>query len=199
MHRYYLSSNGNILNTELRCFQTPTGNFLRRVFDSEMDYLIEVLPPVEFPEGILKPELPVWNYLWEVEGTFLDSDYKYVPCTVACFTRQVVGLKREYCSIILPEYIHANVEIVDTNESPIYIEDEGLTYSEPFHEAELIEYARRESVEDVYRYGNPDFRERVRRYKILKSFGIKLPYEEHLEWLKRRRRKVKVARRVTRE
>jgi hypothetical protein len=39
--------------------------------------------------------------------------------------------------------------------------------------------------------GNPDFKGRVKKYKILKSLGIKLPYEEKIE--RRRRRKVKVA------
>ncbi len=188
--KYFLTENGNILNVEKGCFQSPTGQFLRRVFNEEMYYLKNELLPVKFPTGIPEPELPTWNYLWKVEGTFLNSNYEYVPCIVACFTRQVGGLKREYCSIILPEHIHANVEIVDTDESPIYVEDEGLTYLEPFHEAELIDYARRESIEYVYSIGKPDFKERVRRYKILKSFGIKLPYEEHLEWLKRRKRKV---------
>jgi len=195
--KFYLTENGNILNTEKGCFQTAGGQFLRRVFQEEMEYLVWVLTPIKIPKGFPEPELPIWNYLWNVKGTFLNKDYEYVPCTIACFTRQVGGLKREYCSIILPEYIHANVEIVDTDESPIYIEDEDLTYSASFHEAELINYARKESVEDVYHIGKPDFEERVRRYKILKSLGIKLPYEEHLDWLKRRR--VKAARKATRK
>lgn len=178
MHRYYLSSNGNILNTELRCFQTPTGNFLRRVFDSKMDYLIEVLPPVEFPEGILEPELPIWTYLWEIRET---EGYSIA------FTREVNG-KREYAILyITDEDIHSiDVRIVDVN-GILYMKDEN----NPDGEAELLNYARKASLEEVWNLGNPDFKGRVKKYKILKSLGIKPPYEEKIE--RRRKRKVKVA------
>lgn len=184
MHRYYLSSNGNILNTELRCFQTPTGNFLRRVFDSEMDYLIEVLPPVEFPEGILEPELPIWIYLWETRENDDEESYDAVA-----LTREVNG-KREYAILyITDEDIHSiDVRIIDVN-GILYMKDENNSDGE----AELLSYARKASLEEVWNLGNPDFKGRVKKYKILKSLGIKPPYEEKIE--RRRKRKVKVAHR----
>lgn len=182
MHRYYLSSNGNILNTELRCFQTPTGNFLRRVFDSEMDYLIEVLPPVEFPEGLPEPELPIWVYLWETKEIEGEEVYD-----VIAFTREVNG-KREYAILYVSnEDIHSiDVRIVDVD-MIIYMKDENNSDGE----AELLSYARKASLEEVWNLGNPDFKGRVKKYKILKSLGIKPPYKEKIE--RRRRRKVKVA------
>ena len=33
--KFYLTENGNILNTEKGCFQTAGGQFLRRVFDAD--------------------------------------------------------------------------------------------------------------------------------------------------------------------
>lgn len=183
--KFYLTENGNILNTEKGCFQTAGGQFLRRVFQEEMEYLVGVLTPIKVPKGFPEPKLPIWNYLWNVKGTFLNEDYEYVPCTIACFTCQVGGLKREYCSIILPEYIHANVEIVDTDESPIYVQDDELVDVD-CKKAELVEYAYKSSLEEIYKLGNPDLEERTRRYKILKEKGIEFPSSS-----KKRQRKPK--------
>mgnify|MGYP000906210494 CR=1 FL=1 len=187
--KYFLTENGNILNVEKGCFQTAGGQFLRRVFDEEMEYLQGELIPVEFPAGIKEPELPVWSYLWDVEGEFLNEEDDLEPCLRSCYTREING-KREFCILIFPEYdLSRNVEVVDTDESPVYVQDDELVDVD-CKKAELIEYAYKSSLEEVYRLGKPDFKERVRRYKILKSFGIMLPYAEHLEWLKRRKRKV---------
>lgn len=182
--RFYITENGNILNTKLGCFQTPTGQFLRRVFKNEMEYLTKELTPVRFPKGIEQPELPIWSYLWEVDGEYEDECGYTHECVIACFTRQVGGLKREYCSIILPEYIHTNVEIVDTDVE-VFVED----YENEDGVGELATYAQKVSILTIWTLGEPDLSERVKRYKVLKSMGIKLPYEEHLEWLKRRKRR----------
>ena len=57
MYDFYLTNNGNILNTDLWCFQTPDGRFLRPVLHEELTYLIDVLIPVEFPEGLEIPDI----------------------------------------------------------------------------------------------------------------------------------------------
>lgn len=182
MNKYYLSANGNILNTEKGCFQTPGGDFLRRVFYLEMEYLKRALLPVEFPEGLPEPELPIWVYLWETKEIEGEEVYD-----VIAFTREVNG-KREYAILyVTDEDIHSiDVRIIDVN-GILYMKDENNSDEE----AELLSYARKASLEEVWNLGNPDFKGRVKKYKILKSLGIKPPYEEKIE--RRRRRKVKVA------
>ncbi len=183
--RFYITENGNILNTKLGCFQTPTGQFLRRVFNSEFEYLKNELLPVEFPAGIKEPELPVWSYLWEVEGEYEDEYGDTHECIISCFTRQIEGLKREFSVLYVPKYYVPNVRIVDAN-IDVFVED----YENEDEVGELATYSQKVSILTIWTLGEPDLSERVRRYKVLKSMGIKLPYEEHLEWLKRRKRKV---------
>ena len=182
--KYFLTENGNILNVEKGCFQTPYGNFLRRVFNSEFEYLRGELIPVEFPAGIKEPELPIWTYLWDVEGEYEDECGYTHECFIACFTRQISGLKREFSVLYVPKYTN-NVKIVDTDVE-VFVED----YENEDGVGELATYAQKVSILTIWTLGEPDLSERVRRYKVLKSMGIKLPYEEHLEWLKRRKRKV---------
>lgn len=182
--RFYITENGNILNTKLGCFQTPTGQFLRRVFNSEFEYLRGELIPVEFPAGIKEPELPIWSYLWDVEGEYADECGDTHECFIVCFTRQISGLKREFSVLYVPKYTN-NVKIVDTDVE-VFVED----YENEDGVGELATYAQKVSILTIWTLGEPDLSERVRRYKVLKSMGIKLPYEEHLEWLKRRKRKV---------
>ena len=57
MYNFYLTNNGNILNTDLWCFQTPDGRYLRPVLHDELTYLANVLIPVEFPEGLEIPDV----------------------------------------------------------------------------------------------------------------------------------------------
>ena len=182
MNKYYLSANGNILNTEKGCFQTPGGDFLRRVFYLEMEYLKRALLPVEFPEGLPEPELPIWVYLWETKEIEGEEVYD-----VIAFTREVNG-KREYAILyVINEDIHSiDVRIVDVD-MIIYMKDENNSDGE----AELLSYARKASLEEVWGLSDLDISERTKRYKILKSLGIKPPYEEKIE--RRRKRKVKVA------
>ena len=52
--------------------------------------------------------------------------------------------------------------------------------------AELVEYAYKSSLEEIYKLGNPDLEERTRRYKILKKKGIQFPSSS-----KKRQRKPK--------
>ena len=80
MKKYYLTKNGNILNTEKGCFQTAGGQFLRRVFDEEMEYLIGGLTPIEVPKDFPESELPIWELLWDVEGEFLNEEDDLEPC-----------------------------------------------------------------------------------------------------------------------
>jgi hypothetical protein len=183
--KYFLTENGNILNVEKGCFQTPTGQFLRRVFKNEMEYLTKELTPVRFPKGIEQPELPIWTYLWDVEGEYEDEYGDTHECIISCFTRQISGLKREFSVLYVPKYYYPNVRIVDTDVE-VFVED----YENEDGVGELIDYAQKVKIETIWTLGDPDFAERVKRYKVLKSMGIKLPYAEHLEWLKRRKRKV---------
>jgi len=183
--KYFLTENGNILNAEKMCFQTPTGQFLRRVFNSEFEYLQGELIPVEFPAGIKEPELPIWSYLWELDGEYEDECGYTHECVIACFTRKISGLKREFSVLYVPKYGDTNVKIVDTDVE-VFVED----YENEDGVGELATYAQKVSILTIWTLGEPDLSERVRRYKVLKSMGIKLPYEEHLEWLKRRKRKV---------
>jgi hypothetical protein len=183
--KYFLTENGNILNVEKGCFQTPTGQFLRRVFKNEMEYLTKELTPVRFPKGIEQPELPIWTYLWDVEGEYEDEYGDTHECIISCFTRQIEGLKREFSVLYVPKYYYPNVRIVDAN-IDVFVED----YENEDGVGELATYAQKVSILTIWTLGEPDLSERVRRYKVLKSMGIKLPYAEHLEWLKRRKRKV---------
>jgi hypothetical protein len=57
MNNFYLASNGNILNTEMGCFQTVDGHYLRPVLHKELIYLTNLLVPVEFPEGLDNPDV----------------------------------------------------------------------------------------------------------------------------------------------
>ena len=181
--KYFLTENGNILNVEKGCFQTPYGQFLRRVFESEFEYLRGELIPVEFPAGIKEPELPIWSYMWDVEGEYTDQYEDTHECFIVCFTRQISGLKREFSVLYVPKY--TNIKIVDTDVE-VFVED----YENEDGVGELATYAQKVSILTIWTLGEPDLSERVRRYKVLKRLGIKLPYEEHLEWLKRRKRKV---------
>ena len=94
MKKFYLTNNGNILNTEKMCFQTVEGKFLRRVFEEEMKHLIGVLTPVNFPNGIKEPKLPIWEFLWDYIDESGSNYYHYF-----CFTR-VNNNKREYFFIM---------------------------------------------------------------------------------------------------
>jgi hypothetical protein len=173
--KFYLTRNGNILNTEKGCFQTAGGQFLRRVFDEEMEYLVSVLTPIEAPKDFPEPELPIWKLLWDVEGEFLNEKDDLEPCLRSCYTREING-KREFCIIIFPEYdLTRNVEIVDTDESPVYVQDDELVDVDSC-KAELVEYAYMSSLKEVFMLGEPDLEERTRRYKILKEKGIELPF-----------------------
>lgn len=53
--RYYLTQNGNILNVDKKCFQTPKGELLRFLDNDEIEYLQDILIHVDFPEGIPEP------------------------------------------------------------------------------------------------------------------------------------------------
>ena len=183
--RFYITENGNILNTKLGCFQTPTGQFLRRVFKNEMEYLTKELTPVRFPKGIEQPELPIWSYLWEVDGEYEDECGYTHECVIACFTRKISGLKREFAALYVPKYGANNVKIVDTD-TTVFVDD----YENEDGVGELATYSQKVKIETIWAIGDPDFAERVKRFKVLKSMGIMLPYEEHLDWLKRRKRKV---------
>lgn len=175
MKKYYLTENGNILNVEKGCFQTAGGQFLRRVFENEMEYLTGVLTPIEFPKGIKEPEeLPIWEFLWDVEGEFLNESGDIEPCLMSCYTREI-DEKRDYCILVFPEYdLNRNVEVVDTDESPVYVQEDELVDVDSC-KAELVEYAYMSSLKEVFMLGEPDLEERTRRYKILKEKGIELP------------------------
>jgi len=172
--KFYLTENGNILNVGKGCFQTAGGQFLRRVFDEEMEYLVGVLTPIRAPKDFPEPELPVWELLWDIEGEYLNENNELEPCLRSCYTRKIEGKDREFYILIFPENRYTNVEIVDTDESPIYVEDEEVGRYE-YKKAELIEYAYKSSLEEVYKLGEPDLEERTRRYKILKEKGIEFP------------------------
>ena len=63
MYKYYLTRNGNILNTEIGCFQTVDGRYLRHVLQNELIYLSNLLYPVEFPEGLNNPDISLIDKL----------------------------------------------------------------------------------------------------------------------------------------
>jgi len=185
---FYLTNNGNVLNVQKKCLQTVNGEFLRRVFDKEMEFLKGVLIPCEFPQGIEQVELPIWEFLWEA-----DTEYG----KALCFTRQKSGYKREYSilygSIGVGGYY--NMEIADTDLSNLFVEDErAYEYDDRDCVAELIKYANIVSLLDVYFLGETTLEERLNRYRILKNKRIKLPIQEHIEFLERRRRRPKTAR-----
>jgi len=93
------------------------------------------------------------------------------PCLRSCYTREING-KREFCILIFPEYdLSRNVEVVDTDESPVYVQDDELVDVD-CKKAELVEYAYKSSIEEIYKLGNPDLEERTRRYKFSKKRGL---------------------------
>jgi hypothetical protein len=181
--RFYITENGNILNTKLGCFQTAGGQFLRRVFNEEMKYLIGVLAPVNFPDGLSEPELPIWEFLWK----YIDEDDSQYH-NYLCFTR-IINKKREYYLICTSEeeLFNSNMEIADTD-IDLYLEDPNLPDDIDFYISELANYTKNlsgfTSLKACWKLGNPDFEERVRRYKILKEKGIQPPFSN-----KKRQRK----------
>jgi len=109
-----------------------------------MEYLIGVLTPIEVPQDFPESELPIWELLWDVEGEFLNEEDDLEPCLRSCYTREING-KREFCILIFPEYdLSRNVEVVDTDESPVYVQDDELVDVD-CKKAELVEYAYKSS------------------------------------------------------
>lgn len=165
MKKYYLTKNGNILNVEKKCFQTTDGKFLRRVFKDEMEYLVEVLTPIDFPDGIKEPDEPeIWEYLWEVEDVDMSQYQPDRCCNGGCysftcktlfFTRMNNG-EREFCrlekwstSSEFPYTSDGNfardvefISIIDTDIDLYYkIECNNNEYEEEETEAELLSFA----------------------------------------------------------
>lgn len=170
MKKYYLTKNGNILNTEKGCLQTVDGKFIRRVFESEMMYLTDVLTPAEFPEGLPEPEeFPIWEFLWGTETEHGKA---------LCFTRQIDDREREFC--ILYNYIlkgsmdYWDKEIIDIDIYGICIEEDDKYKNDYDSETELSRHAEKATLRDVYFLGNSNIHERLNRYKILKDKGILL-------------------------
>jgi len=54
LKKYYLTTNGNILDTEKKCFLTPTGHFLRDVSEEELGYYTKKLTPIILFKNINK-------------------------------------------------------------------------------------------------------------------------------------------------
>lgn len=163
MEQFYLTANGNILNTELKCFQTVEGNFLRRVFDEEMKHLTGILTPVSFPNGIKEPKISIWEFLWDYIDESSSNYYHYF-----CFTR-VNNNKREYFLLCTSNYFNnLNLQIVDTD-IELYLEDPNLPDDIDFYISELT------NLETCLKLGNPDSKEEKRRLKILREKGIEFP------------------------
>ena len=187
MKKYYLTQNGNILNTQKKCFQTISGKFLRLASESEIEYLQSVLIPVAFPEGIQEPkETPVWQFICHAESKFLhryatggveiDGGY-YTIARDYFFGRNNNGVPEfRVVTIEESELVWENID-----DSPVRIFDtdiEFFCYEEgDFDEvayASLDQYAEHCTAKEVL-YANGDepltFQERVRRYKILKQLN----------------------------
>ena len=187
MKKYYLTQNGNILNTQKKCFQTISGKFLRLASESEMEYLQNVLVPVAFPEGIQEPvETPVWRFICHAESKFfhryatggveIDGGYHTIARDYF-FGRNNNGVPEfRVATIEESELVWENID-----DSPVRIFDtdiEFFCYEEgDFDEvayASLDQYAEPCTARDVL-YANGDepltFQERVRRYKILKQLN----------------------------
>jgi len=74
--KFYLTEKGNILNVAKQCFQTINGAFLRLVSDDELEYLENVLMPVEFPKGIIEPkDTPIWHFICQINKDGFTYDY----------------------------------------------------------------------------------------------------------------------------
>jgi len=187
MKKYYLTQNGNILNTQKKCFQTISGKFLRLASESEIEYLQSVLIPVAFPEGIQEPkETPVWQFICHAESKFLhryatggveiDGGYHTIARDYF-FGRNNNGVPEfRVVTIEESELVWENID-----DSPVRIFDtdiEFFCYEEgDFDEvayASLDQYAEHCTAKEVL-YANGDepltFQERVRRYKILKQLN----------------------------
>jgi len=187
MKKYYLTQNGNILNTQKKCFQTISGKFLRLASESEIEYLQSVLIPVAFPEGIQEPkETPVWQFICHAESKFLhryatggveiDGGYHTIARNYF-FGRNNNGVPEfRVVTIEESELVWENID-----DSPVRIFDtdiEFFCYEEgDFDEvayASLDQYAEHCTAKEVL-YANGDepltFQERVRRYKILKQLN----------------------------
>jgi len=54
LKKYYLTTNGNILDTEKKCFLAPTGHFLRDVSEEELSYYTKKLTPIILFKNINK-------------------------------------------------------------------------------------------------------------------------------------------------
>ena len=204
MKKYYLTQNGNILNTQKKCFQTISGKFLRLASESEMEYLQSVLIPVVFPEGIQEPkETPVWQFICHTESKFLhryatggveiDGGYHTIARDYF-FGRNNNGVPEfRVVTIEESELLQENID-----DSPVRIFDtdiEFFCYEEgDFDEvayASLDQYAEHCTAKEVL-YANGDepltFQERVRRYKILKQLNsVVFPSYQR----RKRRRKLK--------
>jgi len=177
MEKFYLTNNGDILNTEKGYLQTAEGKFIRRVFSREIVYLAETLIPINFPTKMIKePELPIWEFLWD----YVDKDnpqyYHYF-----CFTR-IYNKKRAYFLLCASnsESSNLNIQIVDTDIEKFYLENPNEPQFNNFIPYELINYTTNlsslENLKTCWALGNPNLKERIRRYNILKKKGIKLPF-----------------------
>lgn len=185
MKKFYLTNNGNILNTEKGCFQTAGGQFLRRVFDEEMKHLVKVLYPIDFPDAIEEPELPIWEFLWDYIDESGSNYYHYLRryniLKKICFTR-VNNNKREYFLLCTPKYFNnLNLQIVDTD-IELYLENPNLPDDRDFYISELTNYdvygvnlSSFTNLETCLKLGNPDSKEEERRLKILREKGIEFP------------------------
>jgi hypothetical protein len=118
----FLTSNGNVLNVNLSCFQNLKGEFLRLVGNTELEYLEGVLTPVIFPNGIPQPkEIPYWNFLWETR--FVDeSNYFwarsnnggcYSNTTRSMYFHRNLNGKNEYCRL---DYNSSSSEFSQTSD-----------------------------------------------------------------------------------
>ncbi len=185
--KFYLTENGNILNTQKKCFQTLNGKFLRLASESEIEYLQSVLIPVAFPEGIQEPkETPVWQFICHAESKFL---HRYATGGV-----EIDGgyhtIARDYFfgrnNNGVPEFRVVTIEkselVWENNKySPVRIFDVDIDFFcyeegniDEIAYASLDQYAEHCTAKEVL-YANGDepltFQERVRRYKILKQLN----------------------------
>ena len=118
----YLTSNGNVLNINLSCFQNLQGEFLRLVGNSELEYLQGVLIPINFPNGIPQPETTsIWNFLWETRFED-DSNYYwarsnnggcYSNTTRSMYFQRNLNGKNEYCRL---DYISSSSDFSQTSD-----------------------------------------------------------------------------------
>ena len=207
--KFYLTENGNVLNTEKKCFQTLNGKFLRLASESELGYLTVVLTPVQFLEEIQEPEeTPVWEFICQTQTTYFShfagsacyTEPYQIYLNVLYFGRNNNGSPEfrkmeKWSNSLTWEYSNRGRFVPQTIAVNIFDCDIELTFLEEGYEVDEEVYAPLDAYstsctarEVLYAQGDEilTFDERVRRYKLLKQLGPML----FLPLQRKRRRKI---------